>query len=151
MLIVATHLTSVWCPTPQIRILFSKTSRGKNWGFSRQRTPKTPILAVFGQIQVQISSRVLVVWKWRRYVKYLKIFEVSENFEKKGFSDPEHTQTRKWNFRNFWERKNENFYFFKNWICGFGGVLGPKSPFFQNFRKLQKHLSTSHTFTIFIR
>ncbi len=30
-------------------------------------------------------------------------------------------------------------------------VLGAKSPFFQNFRKLQKFLNTLHTFSIFIR
>ncbi len=110
----------------------------KRWGF------------FWGYFRPSISPGVLIVWKWWRYVKYLKIFEVSENFEKKGFSDPEHPKPTNPIFE-----KIKIFIFFsknfENFICGFGYVLGPKSPFFFNFRKLQKILNTLHTFAIFIR
>ena len=81
-------------------------------------------------------------------MKSIQIFSnFSKIFKKRAFGTPNAPKTHKW---NFW-KKNQNFRFFKNFICGFGCVLGAKSPFFENFRKVWKISNTFHTFTICIR
>ena len=49
--------------TPNPEILFWKTSRGKIEYFPAKYHVKTWIWAISGQIEVQISSRPLIVWK----------------------------------------------------------------------------------------
>ncbi len=67
--------------------------------------------------------------------------------KKRAFGTHNAPNPHKW---DFW-KKMEIFDFFKNLICGFGCVLGAKSPFFQNFRKVWKFLNSFHTLTVFIR
>ncbi len=64
---------------------------GKNNKFSAKFAifwSKLRILRFFRKFQVAIASRVCIAWKGLRYGKYLKIFELSENFQKKGLTHP---------------------------------------------------------------
>ena len=60
---------------------------GKNNKFSAKFAnfwSKLRFLRFFSKFQVEIASRVCVVRRGLRYGKDLKIFELSENFQKKG-------------------------------------------------------------------
>ena len=144
----SSHL-SLMPHTPNPEILFSKNVGGeKKWVFSRKKGQKNVILGHFWSnsspniFTSTYRMKKLKVWK------VFKIFQTFRKFWKKGLLAP---RTHPNPQMKFLEKKWKFSIFFKNLICGFGCVLGAKSPFFQNFRKLQKILNTLHTFSIFIR
>ena len=100
------------------------------FGIFRIFRPNKPKWPFFAKFELKISQRVNPVQKRSRYEKSFKFFILSENVAKKGFSHPERTQNHKWQISSF-----ENLRFV---ICGFGCVLGVKSPFWQHFRKVWK-------------
>ena len=55
---------------------------------------KMRFLRFFSKVQVEISLRVSTARKGLRYEKYIKIFELSEKFEKKGLAHPHAPKTR---------------------------------------------------------
>ena len=110
-------------------------------------------IEIFGILSsfVQNSSPNILVTSFRtktpKVWKVFKIFQTFRNFSKKGLLAPRTHPNPQMKFL----KKVEIFENFKNFICRFGCVLGAKSPFFENFRKLWKILKTFHTLTVFRR
>ncbi len=84
-------IVSIFGELPQYGILGHVSGGPQNQPF-RAYGPKLPF---FTKFQVKISQRVNLVQKRSRYGKCSKIFNLSENVAKKGFSHPQHTQNHK--------------------------------------------------------
>ena len=96
--------------------------------------PESTQRAFFAKFQVKISQRVIPVQKRPRYVKSFKIFQLSENVTKKGFSHPEGTQNHKWQNSKF--SKSQNFVCCHLW---FWVSSGCEKPFLAAFSESWKN------------